>query len=506
VTAGTYPNWTAPAEDGQFLIWPEPSRLLADAQANHDLLASSSALIQNAPLADLRRQQRQFIGHVDDQSLLLASAHQCELHHPGVWAKDVLTHLAAAKADAQAFHFAVDTDWPKHLSLRWPDSADPRRSQEWPITDDPNLAAAAWIELVHSPTPDHLSRIRSALQASRLTFEPMAGQFLDSLRRLCLESDTLPKALTNAIHELNWSLGLRHHALVCSPLWTSEPYLALVHHILSRTLQFAADYNRALAQFRRENGIRTKSRPMPDLAVSGDSCEAPFWLDHLDSGTRQRASVFIHHDRFVLRDGTGQEFIFDPSAEALGAAQALARFLRAHNLRLAPRALTLTLFLRLLLADNFVHGIGGGRYDQVTDRLIASHWGIGPPAFAVTTATVYFPGAAGRTRVCLPCLEHERHQLRHRLLGERKMEFVNAIAAAPRRSLERRHLFAQLHTGLSNTAANHPAIAKWEQEMAAARDRLAEEQVLFDRELFFALQPRVRLEEMIERYRTSMRC
>src|SRR5437016_2437641 len=137
--AVSYPKWTAPSEDRQFFIWPEPSRLLADAQANHDLLSSSSALIQSAPLADLRRAQRQFIGHADDQSLLLASAHQCELHHPGVWAKDVLTHLAAAKGDAQAFHFAVDTDWPKHVNLRWPDSADPRRYQEWPITDDPGL-------------------------------------------------------------------------------------------------------------------------------------------------------------------------------------------------------------------------------------------------------------------------------------------------------------------------------------------------------------------------------
>ena len=37
---------------------------------------------------------------------------------------------------------------------------------------------------------------------------------------------------------------------------------------------------------------------------------------------------------------------------------------------LRPRALTLTLFARLCVADFFIHGIGGGKYDEVTDRII----------------------------------------------------------------------------------------------------------------------------------------
>ena len=46
----------------------------------------------------------------------------------------------------------------------------------------------------------------------------------------------------------------------------------------------------------------------------------------------------------------------------------LAAWLRRHNLRLAPRALTLTMYFRVLLADQFVHGIGGGRYDHRAHR------------------------------------------------------------------------------------------------------------------------------------------
>ena len=62
---------------------------------------------------------------------------------------------------------------------------------------------------------------------------------------------------------------------------------------------------------------------------------------------------------WVLHAG-GDRFAFDPAADGWDAADRLAAFLRRHDLRLAPRALTLTLFFRLLLVDQFVHGIGGG--------------------------------------------------------------------------------------------------------------------------------------------------
>ena len=50
-----------------------------------------------------------------------------------------------------------------------------------------------------------------------------------------------------------------------------------------------------------------------------------------------------------------------------------------NNLR--PRALTLTLFARLCLGDFFIHGIGGGKYDEVTDAIIRDYFGVEPPAY-----------------------------------------------------------------------------------------------------------------------------
>jgi hypothetical protein len=322
-----------------------------------------------------------------------------------------------------------------------------------------------------------------------------------ALRRLLLESNNLSNALTNATHDLDWSLGLRNHALTVAPIWQSEPFLLFVYHVMSRADRFAADYNAALRDFRAAHGMTTTTRPMPDLFVSPESVEAPFWLDDLAAAKRSRPTVFRAGDAWVLQLLGGDEFVFEPHADGWDAATKLARWLTSTAHRIAPRALTLTTFFRLFLADQFVHGIGGGRYDQVTDSLIARHLAIEPPKFSVTTATMFFPDAVGRERVCVPCVLHEGHRLRHAVLGPRKLELVKQIDALPRRSPQRALAFATLHEELDSAAKSHPTIARWQERLEATQWREKQEQMYFDRELFYAMQSKERLEQMIARYR-----
>ncbi len=45
----------------------------------------------------------------------------------------------------------------------------------------------------------------------------------------------------------------------------------------------------------------------------------------------------------------------------------------------------------MCLGDFFIHGIGGGKYDEVTDAIIRNYFGIEPPAFQVLSATLHLP-------------------------------------------------------------------------------------------------------------------
>jgi hypothetical protein len=49
------------------------------------------------------------------------------------------------------------------------------------------------------------------------------------------------------------------------------------------------------------------------------------------------------------------------------------------------------MFARLLLGDLFIHGIGGGVYDVLTDRILARFFGIPAPAYLTVSATLLLP-------------------------------------------------------------------------------------------------------------------
>ena len=198
---------------------------------------------------------------------------------------------------------------------------------------------------------------------------PLLTDFLSSCRTFLIDQRDavapldLPGMTANAQHQLDWSLGLDYRELLLGGVLESEAWAAFACHVAADAADFADAYNAALADYRTAAGLESGGeRPMPDLEV-GDEIELPFWLDDLSAGTRARAAVRRRGDSFVLDAGGGFTFAADtPPRELL-------LFLRKSRLRLSTRALSLTIFLRACVCDAFVHGIGGGHYDQVADRI-----------------------------------------------------------------------------------------------------------------------------------------
>lgn len=511
-----YADWKAPRIDQANLIWPAVTSLAGIASRHHERLRGVTVPIQNTPLSELRSSTRRFVGTQDDE-LLIATGHQSELWHAGVWFKNVVidrvVRSVSSTMNACAMHVSVDTDQPRHLNVRWPMTGG---RFEAGITDDPQLRVLPWAGGLSAPTPGHLGALERELAKATTSFgfTPMLADVLTKLRMSAIEGSEfveLTSAIGNAMHALDWSLGLDYTLLTLSPLLESEGWLALVHHLAVHADRFAAIYNAALADYRIEQGISSTTRPMPDLAIeTGQRIELPLWLDDLADQSRGRLSVDRVGDRWAIsvkaRSGMRDEaliepFVFDPHAEAFDVARRLRRWLLSHRLRIAPRALTLTMFLRLLVTDLFVHGIGGGRYDQVTDRIIERFFGIPAPEFAVATATLYWPGSIGRERTNASMLRHRQHRAFHGLLGDVKRAMVASIAIARRKSIERATLFGELRRSLHAAASEQDLFRLWQDELQSARAREAEDEVQFDRELFYAMQPRDRLLAMIDNVR-----
>lgn len=492
-----YADWKAPPADGSWLVWPGSDEVLRRTRDNASRLASASqTIVQNLPLNELRSASRHAIGHPDGLPLV-ATGHQTELYHPGVWIKDVVIDAIASRLQGKALHLAVDTDHVKHLVLRYPGAT-------LPISDDPRSTSADWSALVASPSSRQLELLEQSVRetTASLNFRTLLPEFLQQLR--ITNEPNLSRALTTALLRIDQSLGLSRSSVIASDLWASDAFAVFVHHVAAHADRFADDYDATLDAYRAETGVTNPNRPMPNLLRTSESVELPLWLDDLATGRRTRPTVFRIDGVWVLQPVDRDAFPFDPRLDGWEAARRLKEYLRQSRLRLAPRALTLTMFVRLCLVDLFVHGIGGGRYDQVTDRIIERHFGIEPPAFAVTTATLLFPTAVGRKRTCLRCLAQEGHRLRHALPGDRKRALVQAIAAAPRRSMQRGRLFSQMHRELAEHREQATLLADWQRRYDEARRQAAREQDEFSRELFYVVQPRERLETLRDGLRAEL--
>jgi len=117
-SSARYADWKAPADDGAMLIWPQPALLHSETLDNSKRLNAATSPVQRVPLAEVRRQARAFI-HPPGDVPIIATGHQTELYHPGVWVKNVLIDRLAHRLGGAGVHFAVDSDVPKHLHLRW---------------------------------------------------------------------------------------------------------------------------------------------------------------------------------------------------------------------------------------------------------------------------------------------------------------------------------------------------------------------------------------------------
>jgi hypothetical protein len=65
--------------------------------------------------------------------------------------------------------------------------------------------------------------------------------------------------------------------------------------------------------------------------------------------------------------------------------------LATSGVKIRSRALVTTLWARMVLGDLFIHGIGGGNYDLVTDRIMERFFGRQPPGFMILSATLHLP-------------------------------------------------------------------------------------------------------------------
>jgi hypothetical protein len=346
-------------------------------------------------------------------------------------------------------------------------------------------------------------------QIAPLMADPLMAQYWPLVRARAQHTDNLGACLTQARHQLEQSWGLATLEVPQSCVCGGEAFAWFLAHLLARLPEFRPVHNEALREYRRTYHVRSVSHPVPELGEDGQWLEAPFWVWTAAEPRRRHLFARSVGDEIVLSDrGTWEVRL--PLRGDGDAGRAVERLLELgrEGVRIRSRALVTTLWARLALGDLFIHGIGGAKYDRLTDRLMERFFGLRPPGFMVLSATLLLPiershGAAERSRTIGRQLRNLTYHPEQCVDG--LDDAAADLMAAKRRWIETpqtaKNARRRCQAIREINAALQPRLEDRRQELfelqAQTLHRLQAERVLAWREYAFCLYPESTLREFL---------
>ena len=359
-------------------------------------LKSWRAETRAAVLAESRAYTESLNGETigpDSAAPLIVTGHQPELFHAGVWAKNFAAAGLAERTAGTALNLIIDNDTVSTTRIKIP--VGPRQSPgyDW-IPFDATMPQRPWEDARISDQTCFDSfgqRVTDRIRES-WDYVPLVSSCWGAAVQHASISNRLCDALTAARHCAERMYGLRNLEVPMSRVCSTLPFCRFVALLLHELPQFRNQYNETVRDYRRIHHLKSTTHPVPELESIDDWHEAPFWIWRAGDYRRERPFARRAGDMVEVRDNHGVVARIPATAgNALDHGAEILLDLARQGIRLRTRALTTTLFARVFLADLFIHGIGGARYDAMTDAICARGLGLAAPPFATVSATANLP-------------------------------------------------------------------------------------------------------------------
>ena len=431
----------------------EWARLLADVPVGS---------LAGTPLDQWRRRTRDELGLAVDRPLV-ATGHQTLLWHPGILVKYLAVQaMATGSSEIATANLIVDQHTGGFGSFDVPvrDAGGGLAVRTITLTDAPDGVPMGW-------HPAFKPRSRPEIVPALPTVASGVDRIVDAVRAHA-DKPNAALQMAAALGDLMSPWVTAWPAVCSSDLMRTSLAAAVLDAMASDPGPCAAAYNAAVTA--------VPDAGIGPLTVTADRVELPLW-----------------------RRGAGDRRVHADDRD-------VARWLAGGKERptLLPRALLLTLLVRLGMCDLFVHGTGGARYDRAMEHWL-EHWlGIRPASIAVVTASLRLPlGTDDAEPVAVEEAQHAARRVWHdpetigSTPGPEKTELLEAINAAPRRSRDRLDAFRRMHARLEEMRGEQTQrIADAREQVEVARRHAREEPIAARRDWAFPLYPTAMIDEL----------
>ncbi len=502
-----------PSGDGQVVLLPGGDRLRPYLAESAAAVAEMTFDVGGIDAGELRRRARREGADLlagDQPGPWIVTGHQSEMHHAGVWFKVAAIDAWARAAGGTALHVVTDLDAAKHVMVKVPQVVEDRRItiHRVPVAHPVGDQCPAQLP----PPPRETVRRLARLAAPSDEAGPTDTWLMAVGRRD--DGGTLAEWIADGAAAVNRSLGLDIRDVFISTLVRGRAWGRFAVHILLNAGRMFEAHRAVLAAHRRRHGITNPAQPVPDLRTADGAVEVPLWAFR---GAGGREPLYVKASGTIVELHTPAGRLIRLPAEPDEATEAIVAFSDGGGW-IAPRALTLTMFLRSFVADIFIHGTGGARYDVLGDALTEAWYGWRPPPFGVATATLRLDlPRFDVTAADLAAARWRAHHLYHnpwlgrgpddpppaaeRLQATRTAAVRRAAALGPL-TPERAEAFQTIHrVNEQLRALLAEAQRRAARRVARLEAQLEHNRLADDREYFFALMPAAKLAGLIAQAR-----
>ncbi|MBA7497598.1 hypothetical protein ES704_00326 [subsurface metagenome] len=410
-----------PQKDKQIFLSPSGDKIGSLLEENKKIFSQYSFTILNQPFREVREKSRKkvfgealsfskkfdpVIGKKINPAYqyIIQSGHQPVFFHPGIWIKNIFLNelIKSPLLDKSlGLNIVLDNDICKDLNLSLPvlSSNGNLKLEKVNFLSSaltPNLPFEEYpcpsLELITKFNRDIIHRLKSLELENKniLNNFKIFTRCLENSSRFCNQKykrGNLGEFLGLARRLYEQEIEPAYLEIPFSQICRSNEFLSFFLEITKNIESFSKIYNNKLDEYRKLFKIRNRAHPSPNLIIKENLIEIPFWIWR--EGDRRRKIFILREEEknYLYNDSYGKIFLMEE--DGFKSLFSLKSILKEKKLKIRPKALLLTLYNRLFISDLFIHGLGGAKYDLVTDEIIKEFFKVEPPHFLVASCTLH---------------------------------------------------------------------------------------------------------------------
>jgi hypothetical protein len=394
-------DFKIPEKDGEFLCIPSPASIHQLIQSNKEKMKAHDFNIEMEDVHCFRKKVREKIirfsinftselavkFYLDDDTntdTFILTGHQPIFYHPGIIVKNLLLNKIGVGERAKAINLIVDTDNFKELSAHIPAYNNGIKKIKETLLSNPShtpyefASAPTWetFQLFAKKIEKNLSHPQfKNLYENFLKFVKAAGEEKRDFKNISHFMTFIRRRYENEVES-------RYLEAPVSYICDMDEFLIFFISIAKNSERFAQIYNFHLERYRIGHKLRYPANPFPNLKMDGKRFELPFW--HFYNNKRNEVFVECNTDEIVILFDDYGDINFKINEIEKGI-----ELIKKGNIKIRPKAISFTLFVRMFISDIFIHGVGGAKYDRITDEIIRDFYEVEPPEFITASLTLF---------------------------------------------------------------------------------------------------------------------